>query len=195
MSNLHKFYLVNMNLYKVQLLVDMLLLQSIYVPANTTGLMLSAGSASVDFNLFDFAGSHIMGCDGFICAVPDIAEGLYFVQVHLFEDIDVFHLASAWGGEGISSVGKGVPLTGQSLAANQFLVQSLYVPVGTNSFSLDVSSASDVGIEVLNEQGSLLTSCAPNIQCTIDSDEPGVKFIRIYAFENDVVDMSILADW
>ena len=73
---------------------------------------------------------------------------------------------------------------------------SISLPLlGTNSFSLEVSLAGDVGIEVLNEQGSFFTSCAPNVLCTITSDGPGVKFIRIYAFENDVGDMSILADW
>ncbi len=170
-------------------------LQSLYVPANTTGLMLSAGFVNVDFNIFDHTGGYVAGCGGLDCTVLDLAEGLYFVHVRLGEDLDVFHLASALGGEGISTLEKGEPLTGLPFVANQFLIQSLYVPVGTNSFSLEVSLAGDVGIEVLNEQGTLLTSCVPNVLCTIDSDEPGVKFIRFYPFENDVVDMSVLVDW
>ncbi len=187
--------LENGGLISLSGVAEQYLLQSLYVPTNATGLMLSAGFASVDFSLFDHNGGYVTSCGGFDCAVSDLAEGLYFVQVHLFEDIDVFHLASAFGGEGVSSLEKGVPLAGQSLVANQFLIQSLNVPVGTNSFSLDVSVAGNVGIEVLNEQGALLTSCAPNVQCTIALDDPGAKFIRIYAFENDVADMSILADW
>jgi len=115
------------------------------------------------------------------------------MRIRLRETTQQFHLTATTGGRDGGSLTEGETLTGISLEANTFTIQSIYIPNDVIEFTVLVEVQGDVFVEVQDITGQSIL-CPPGAPCRINAQGDSVYFIRIFANEA-ITDTSLLVDW
>jgi hypothetical protein len=172
-------------------------LQSMYIPANTSGLMVQAvgGTSSVDLQVLNHDGNSMCGSSSYgECVINyPVEEGVYYVRIRSMynEDYSNVALSAAWAGVDGGTLQNGIPITGLSGELNSLLLQSFYIPINTDNFSV-VSPDTDIRFEVLNEDGQLI--CGFSNECLVNQPAEGVFYVRLWGM-NEFTNVSLMANW
>lgn len=174
------------------------LVTSVHIPENTSAFVLQATTdyqARINMEIVDAYGSMHSSCSQRECFLAQPEPGFYFVRIHLESDVTDISLVASWGGVSTAALGNGIPVSGLSGGAGQYVIQSVYIPEGSEGFMFQATpdAQQNLTIDIIRDNGFPAASCGGN-QCFFLQPEPGLYFVRTY-LESDVSELSLVASW
>ena len=174
------------------------LLTSVFLPRGDfiNIMMLQTGlAAPVYLELINEWGDNVWSGDGrHNQPARNLPGGLYFVRMHLMEEVASFKLSAAWGSDTQGALQNGIPLTGLSGNRDDALLTSVFLPPETHGLTLQITPGANVILELYNAYGEQLWSGQDTQNMPIFIPQAGLYFIRMQLLSDDTA-FSLTASW